>query len=87
MQLLETTLATSQLRGGYTSYMVLSWGMTLKRSSAWSSTEAECAALTVIGKENVWQRQMYADATGLKDLLPTPIHGDNTASIALISAG
>jgi len=24
-----------------------------------SSTEAECAGLTIIGKENMWQRQMY----------------------------
>ena len=52
-----------------------------------SSTEAECAALTVVGKENVWQRQMYSDATGMKDLDPTLVHGDNTASISLISAG
>ncbi len=53
-----------------------------------SSTEAECAALTIIGKENSWQRQMHADLMGIKGTLaPTPILEDNTAAIALIAAG
>ena len=52
-----------------------------------SSTEAECSALTVVGKENSWQRRMYSDATGITNIPPTPISGDNTASIALISSG
>jgi hypothetical protein len=52
-----------------------------------SSTEAECAALTVVGKENSWQRRMYMEANGLDVLSPTPVSEDNTASIALIKAG
>ena len=52
-----------------------------------SSTEAECSALTVVGKENSWQRQMYMDIMGLSELAPTLIHGDNTASISLSSSG
>ena len=53
-----------------------------------SSTEAECAALTIIGKENTWQRQMYSDLMGLStEFPPTPIFGDNTASISMISSG
>ena len=52
-----------------------------------SSTEAECAALTVIGKENSWQRQNYLELNRIESLAPTPIHGDNTASIALTSCG
>ena len=51
-----------------------------------SSTEAECCGLTIVGKENSWQRQMYQDLTG-EIIGPTPIKGDNTASISLISAG
>jgi hypothetical protein len=50
-----------------------------------SSTEAGCAALTVIGKENVWQRQMYLDATGLKSLAPTPIRGQHCDNCAHLS--
>ena len=53
-----------------------------------SSTEAECAALTIVGKENSWQRQMYAELTGAEGCLaPTVIYGDNTASITMISTG
>jgi len=48
-----------------------------------SSTEAECAGLTVIGKENTWQRKIYADLYGATDIAPTGVHGDNTASISL----
>ena len=53
-----------------------------------SSTEAECAALTIVGKENTWQRQMYSDLMGISgEFPPTPIFGDNTASISMISSG
>src|SRR5690349_10225617 len=53
-----------------------------------SSTEAECSALTVVGKENSWQREMYSSVMGLKDAMPpTPVYGDNTASISMISSG
>ena len=51
-----------------------------------SSTEAECSALTIVGKENQWQRQMYAALTG-RPMSETPIHCDNTAAIALTTAG
>ena len=51
-----------------------------------STTEAECMAITVVGKENTWQRQMYLDISNLKAAFPpTPVHGDNTASISLLS--
>ena len=59
---------------------------TIKRMVT-SSTEAECTALTVIGKENSWQRQNYLDINGLGHLPPTIVHGDNTASISLTSSG
>ena len=52
-----------------------------------SSTEAECAALTTIGKENSWQRQIYQELYGLNQIPPTGVHGDNTASISLLSSG
>ena len=54
-----------------------------------SSTEAECAALTIIGKENSWQREFYKTVMGMPDekLGPTPIQGDNTTSISMISSG
>jgi hypothetical protein len=52
-----------------------------------SSTEAECAALTVVGKENTWQRRVYAELMDLQDLQPTAIHGDNTACISLLASG
>lgn len=51
-----------------------------------SSTEAECCALTIVGKENQWQRQIYEALTG-KMPEETLIHCDNTATIALITAG
>ena len=51
-----------------------------------SSTEAECSALTIVGKENQWQRQMYEALTGTS-INETPIHCDNTAAIALTTAG
>ena len=52
-----------------------------------SSTEAECSAMTIIGKENSWQRRMYQDIHGRATLPPTLIHGDNTASLALLGSG
>ena len=37
-----------------------------------SSTEAECSALTTIGKENTWQRRMYGDMMDIgQDFPPT----------------
>jgi len=51
-----------------------------------SSTEAECNALATVGKENTWERRIYAELKGV-DVGPTPIWGDNTASIAMIGAG
>lgn len=51
-----------------------------------SSTEAECHAMTVIGKENTWQRRLCGELIGeLKE--PTPIKCDNSAAIAMLSAG
>ena len=52
-----------------------------------SSTEAECAALTILGKENTWERRVYAELMGLKELAPTMVHGDNTASLSLLETG
>jgi hypothetical protein len=52
-----------------------------------SSTEAECNALTVVGKENSWQRQVYCELMGTVELPPTPVFGDNTASISMVSTG
>ena len=60
--------------------------ITIKRNVT-SSTEAECNALTIIGKENTWQRRIYQGLTGVAELPPTPIWGDNTASLAMISLG
>lgn len=42
-----------------------------------SSTEAECSALTVVGKENSWQRRNYLELSGLQSIPPTQIYGDN----------
>jgi hypothetical protein len=52
-----------------------------------SSTEAECAALTIVGKENTWERRIYGEMMGLAKLQPTAIYGDNTASLALFESG
>ena len=52
-----------------------------------SSTEAECSALTVIGKENTWERRIASALLNLPELGPTPIFGDNTASLSLLSSG
>lgn len=51
---------------------------TIKRKVT-SSTEAECSALT---KENSWQREVYRELRGLKEIAPT-VYGDNTACISL----
>ena len=53
--------------------------ITIKRVVT-SSTEAECAALTVIGKENSCQRKMCMDLMGVPELAPTPVQGDNTTT-------
>ena len=60
--------------------------VTIKRNVT-SSTEAECNALTIIGKENTWQRRIYQALTGVDELAPTPISGDNSASLAMINLG
>ena len=60
--------------------------ITIKRNVT-SSTEAECNALTIVGKENTWQRRVYQELTGIKTLEPTPVACDNSASIAMISLG
>ena len=52
-----------------------------------SSTEAECAALTIVGKENTWQRRIFSEIMGKQLTAPTPIFGDNTASISMIESG
>ena len=52
-----------------------------------SSTEAECSALTIIGKENTWERRVYQEIMGISELPPTPIYGDNTASISMLTTG
>ena len=49
-----------------------------------SSTEAECSALTTIGKENTWQRRMYGDMMDIGQDFPP---SDNTASISMVSTG
>ena len=45
-----------------------------------SSTEAECCALVMVAKENVWQRRIIHELTD-KPMVPTPVFGDNSASI------
>lgn len=52
-----------------------------------SSTEAECAALTVIAKESTGERRVSSEIMELSTLPPTPIPGDNTASISLLNLG
>ena len=60
--------------------------VTIKRMVT-SSTEAECSALTIVGKENTWQRKMYEDLAGITNLKATVVHGDNSACISLLSSG
>ena len=48
-----------------------------------SSTEAECCALVMVAKENVWQRRITHELTG-KPMVPTPVFGDNSASITML---
>ena len=52
-----------------------------------SSTEAECSALTTVGKENSWQRKIYLDLHGIETVPPTRVYGDNTASLSLLGSG
>jgi hypothetical protein len=75
-----------QLRGGSILSMVAYDSLTISRVVT-SSTEAECAAMTVVAKENTWQRRVYAEMMGLETLPPTPVLGDNTASISLLDLG
>ena len=60
--------------------------ITIKRIVT-SSTEAECNALTIVGKENTWQRRIYQGLTGVDHLVPTPVYGDNSASLTMIGLG
>ena len=53
--------------------------VTIKRNVT-SSTEAECNALTIIGKENTWQRRIHLELFGLADVAPTPISCDKEKS-------
>jgi len=60
--------------------------VTIKRG-VFSSTEAECNAMTKLGKENVWQRRLYKQLMGVDELPPTEVYGDNAASILLLDSG
>ena len=71
-----------QVHGAVTAYD----SSTIKRVVT-SSTEAECSALTIVGKENTWERRVYLELMGLPSMPPTPIYGDNTASISMMSSG
>ena len=51
-----------------------------------SSTEAECCALVMVAKENIWQRRVVSELTG-QPSTPTPVSGDNSASITMLSTG
>lgn len=51
-----------------------------------SSTEAECHALTIVGKENTWHRRVYQDLMNAK-LEATPVLCDNTSTIAMLNTG
>ena len=51
-----------------------------------SSTEAECNAIAMVSKENIWQRRVVEELTGTP-ACQTPIYGDNSASIAMLSVG
>ena len=48
-----------------------------------SSTEAECCGLTIVGKENTWQRQMYTDLTG--EILGLPRLREIILQVSLLS--
>lgn len=52
-----------------------------------SSTEAECNALVTLWKELTWLRRMIMEVYGLKQLEPTLVSGDNTATLALLNSG
>ena len=52
-----------------------------------SSTEAECHALSHLGKENTWQRRLITEMLGVECKEPPPVCGDNTASIAMLNTG
>ena len=51
-----------------------------------SSTEAECCALVMVAKENIWQRRIVNELTGIP-MVPTPVYGDNSASITMLGSG
>lgn len=59
---------------------------TIKRVVS-SSTEAECNAMAIVAKENTWHRRLYTEMRGVDKLPPTPIFGDNTASIMMLDLG
>jgi len=52
-----------------------------------SSTEAECNAMMLLGKENIWQRRLYKELMGIQELQPTQVKGDNAASLLLLDSG
>lgn len=59
---------------------------TIKRVVS-SSTEAECNAMAIVAKENTWHRRLYTELHSIEQLPPTPVFGDNSASIMMLDTG
>ena len=63
-----------------------SWSSSLTTRLMSSSTEAECHALVVSGKENIWQREFLGQLGIFTEVPPTSVFQDNRAAL-LLSAG
>jgi len=65
---------------------LVSWSSALTTRLMSSSTEAECNALVLSGKENIWQREFLQQLKFFPSLPPTKVYQDNRAAL-LLSAG
>ena len=65
---------------------LVSWSSSLSTRIMSSSTEAECHALVVTGKENIWEREYIEQLRLFGPLPPTKVFQDNRAAL-LLSAG
>ena len=65
---------------------LVSWSSSLSTRLMSSSTEAECHALVLTGKENIWQREFLSQLSIFSSISPTKVFQDNRAAL-LLSAG
>ena len=62
---------------------LVSWASENPKRIVTSSTEAECAALVKISKENLWHRQFHQELGIFTPQTPTVVFEDNMASITM----